>query len=559
MLTFPEFTPHFPRDQWTLPAVLEYQATHRANRPFLSWTDEGKAQSFAEVNATVNRLAHGLAAFGVAKGDMVGLLLPNCPEFIYAWFALSKLGAVELAISDAYKGSFLIHPIMLAKARVLITNAELAQRLAEVEADLSSVERIVIVDHPAGSATDVPTFGRIKVSRFEDLFTADASNPGGVVTPGDTAAVLMTSGTTGPSKGVVMPHSQFYFFAEEDVQLTRLRQDDVYMTGFPLFHGNAQFLTVYPCLIAGAHVVLYPRFSASDWAGRARRSGATVTNLLGVTMSFILAQPASENDKAHKVRCIYAAPLSPDLAGKFTERFGVSEFVDGFGQTEISNIFMTPPDAPRPPGASGVLVDQWFEIRLADPETDEEVPEGEIGELLVRNKAPGIMSTEYLGMPEKTVETKRNLWFHTGDALRRDAQGWYYFVDRVKDALRRRGENISSFEVEVGVRSHPAVADCAVIGVRADQAAGEDEVMACVVLNEGAEVSFEALIAWCEARMPAFMVPRYIEIVKQLPRTVTEKVRKKELRERGVTANTWDRLQNGKGGAGPSGKSGQEQ
>lgn len=549
MLTFPEFTPHFPRDQWTLPAVLEYQAEHRPDRPFFSWMDDGRAQSFSEVNATVNRLAHGLAAFGVTKGDMVGILLPNCPEFIYAWFALSKLGAVELAISDAYKGSFLVHPISLAKARVLITNAELAQRIAEIEDDLPSVERIVIVDHPAGSAASVPKFHRIVASRFEDLFTADVSNPGVVVTPADTAAVLMTSGTTGPSKGVVMPHSQFYFFAEEDVQLTRLRQDDVYMTAFPLFHGNAQFLTVYPSLIAGAHVVLYPRFSASDWAGRARRSGATVTNLLGATMAFILAHPPSENDKTHRVRCIYAAPLSPDLAGKFTERFGVKEYVDGFGQTEISNVFMTPPDAPRPPGASGVLVDQWFEIRLANPETDEEVPEGEIGELLVRNKAPGIMSTEYLGMPEKTVETKRNLWFHTGDALRRDPQGWYYFVDRVKDALRRRGENISSFEVEAGVRSHPAVADCAVIGVRADQAAGEDEVMAYVVLNEGAEVSFEALIAWCDARMPAFMVPRYIEVIPQLPRTATEKVQKKVLRERGVTPNTWDRLQNSKEGA----------
>jgi crotonobetaine/carnitine-CoA ligase len=202
---------------------------------------------------------------------------------------------------------------------------------------------------------------------------------------------------------------------------------------------------------------------------------------------------------------------------------------------------MTPPDARRPDGASGVLVDQWFEIRLADPETDEEVPEGQVGELLVRHKAPGIICNGYLGMPEKTVETWRNLWFHTGDGLRRDAEGWYYFVDRVKDALRR-GENISSFEVESGVRSHPAVADCAVIGVRADQDAGEDEVMACVILNPGMTVSFEELSAWCDRQMPAFMIPRYIEIMTEFPRTATEKVRKKELRERGVTAATWDRV-----------------
>ncbi|CAI10712.1 DitJ-like CoA ligase (AMP forming), possibly related to diterpenoid metabolism (plasmid) [Aromatoleum aromaticum EbN1] len=547
MLTFPRFIPHLSRDQWTLPAVLEYQAVHRANRPFFSWMDSGAPETFVEVNARVNRLAHGLAAFGVAKGDLVGLLLPNCPEFIYTWFALCKLGAVELAISDAYKGAFLAHPMNLGKARVLFTNADLAQRVAEIEDDLPSLERIVIVDRPEGTASSAPKFHRIVVSRFEELYTDNTSNPDVIVTPHDPAAVLMTSGTTGPSKGVVMPHSQFYFFAEEDVQLTRLREEDVYMTGFPLFHGNAQFLTVYPCLIAGAHVVLYPRFSASDWVGRVCRSGATVTNLLGATMAFILSQPPSENDRAHRIRCIYAAPLSPDLAGKFTERFGVEEYVDGFGQTEISNVFMTPPDAPRPAGASGVLVDQWFEVKLVNPETDEDVPEGEIGELLVRNKAPGIMSTEYLGMPEKTIEARRNLWFHTGDALRRDKDGWYYFVDRVKDALRRRGENISSFEVEAGVRSHPAVAECAVVGVRADEAAGEDEVMACVVLNPGDEVSFDELSEWCEARMPNFMVPRYIQILPDLPRTASEKVRKKELRERGVTATTWDRLQSGKG------------
>jgi crotonobetaine/carnitine-CoA ligase len=545
MLTFPHFTPHFPRDRWVLPEILEYQAVHRADRPFLSWQDGGKAHSFRDVNAIVNRLSHGLRDFGVVKGDFVGILLPNCLEFLYAWFALSKLGAIEVAISDAYKGSFLAHPLKLSHARVLIANADLAARVAEIEDDLPALERLVIVDQPAGSAAAIPGFRRIVVSRFEALFTDNAANPGVRLTPQDTAAVLMTSGTTGPSKGVLMPHSQFYFFAEEDVQLVRLSEDDVYMTGFPLFHGNAQFLSVYPCLIAGAHLVLYPRFSASDWAGRAQRSGATVTNLLGATMSFILSQPPSPSDRAHKVRTIYAAPLSPDLAVKFTERFGVSDYVDGFGQTEISNVFMTPPNAKRPAGASGVLVDQWFEIRLADPETDEEVPEGEVGELLVRHKAPGIMCSGYLGMPEKTVETWRNLWFHTGDGLRRDAEGWYYFVDRVKDALRRRGENISSFEVESGVRSHPAIADCAVVGVRADQDAGEDEVMACVVLQPDMAVTFEELAAWCDSQMPAFMVPRYIEIMTGLPRTATEKIRKKELRERGITAATWDRVEAG--------------
>jgi crotonobetaine/carnitine-CoA ligase len=351
----------------------------------------------------------------------------------------------------------------------------------------------------------------------------------------------MTSGTTGLSKGVLMSHSHFYFFAEEDVQLTRLTDNDIYMTGFPLFHGNAQFLTVYPALIVGGQVALYPRFSASDWAGRARRSGATVTNLLGATMSFILAQKPSIDDRAHKVRTIYAAPLAPALGSKFVERFGAIDFVDGFGQTEISNVFMTPPGLPRPDGACGVLVDQFFEIRLADPDTGLDVAEGETGELLIRPRIPGIICIEYLGMPEKTVETWRDLWFRTGDGLRRDADGWYYFVDRVKDALRRRGENISSFEVEAGVRSHPAVVDCAVVGVRADEAAGEDEVMAFVILGEGEHVEPAEIARWAEDKLPAFMVPRYIEFVTQFPLTPSEKVKKKELRERGVGPQSWDR------------------
>jgi carnitine-CoA ligase len=543
MLTFPHFEPLFPREQWTLPQVLEHQAVARADRPFVSWLDTGRPHTFAETNAIANRLAHGFAAQGIGHGDMVGMLLPNCVEYVFAWFGLTKIGAVEVGISDAYKGAFLAHPINLARPRLLLTTNELAQRLAEIEDDIPTVETLFIVD--VDGAPEPPVFKRIRLRPFAELYAGDDSNPGIAVTPRDAAAVLMTSGTTGASKGVLMSHSHFHFFAQEDVQLVGLTDHDVYMTGFPLFHGNAQFLTVYPCLIAGAHCVLYPRFSASDFIGRARRSGATVCNLLGATMSFICAQPASADDREHSLRRIYAAPLSPDLAGKFTERFGVDQFVDGFGQTEISNIFMTPHGGPRPAGACGVLVDQFFEIRLADPETGETVPEGSVGELLVRPKIPGITCMEYLGMPEKTVEAWRDLWFHTGDGLRRDAEGWYYFVDRVKDALRRRGENISSFEVEAVVRSHPAVAECAVIAARADEKAGEDEVMACVVFAEGERADFTELTEWCDARMPGFMVPRYFEAFDRLPQTPSEKVQKKLLRERGVTGATWDRMTSG--------------
>jgi crotonobetaine/carnitine-CoA ligase len=545
MLTYPEFTPTFPREHWTVPYVLEHQAKVRPESPFLSWTDAGKPHSFGEVNAIANRIARGFAKLGVKKGDFVVILLPNCLEYMFSFYGLSKLGAIEVTIGDAYKGEFLRHQVALTKAKIVITTPEIAPRLAEVEAGLAEVEHVILLDDAEWKDIPPTKFQRFTTSKYSELYEKDASNLGIPVSPRDIAAVLFTSGTTGLSKGVLMTHSQFHFFAAEDVQLVGLEPHDVYMTGFPLFHGNAQFLTVYPCLIVGAHCVLYRKFSASDFFGRARRSGATVCNLLGATMSFLCAQPPSPDDKAHKISRIYAAPLSFDLAGVFTERFGVSEFLDGFGQTEISNVFMTPRGAKRPSGASGVAVSQYFDVRLVDPDTDEEVPEGEIGELVVRHKLPFTISNGYVGLPEKNVETWRNLWFHTGDALRRDANGWYYFVDRVKDCLRRRGENISSFEVESVVRSFPAVAECAVIGVQADEKAGEDEVKACIVLKPGETVSFEELVRWCDKRMPAFMVPRYFEIFVALPQTPSEKIRKKELRERGITPETWDRVRAG--------------
>ena len=540
-LTYPHFEFHFPRDQWTLPHVLEYHATRSADRPCLSWLDSGKPYTFSEVNSIANQLARGFKDLDVVKGDYVVIFLPNCLEYIFAWYALSKLGAIEVTVGDTYKGDFLKHQVKLSKSKILITTTELAHRLVEIEHELEHIEQIILVNETDKKSSAVD-FENINLIQFNSLFNKDKSNLEIEISPRDIAAVLFTSGTTGLSKGVMMSHSQFYFFAEEDVQLVDLGPDDIYSTGFPLFHGNAQFLTVYPSLIAGAHCILYPKFSASDFIGRISRSGSTVCNLLGATMAFILAQPPSETDKNHNLRRIYAAPLAPDLAKKFTARFGVAEFVDGFGQTEISNIFMTPKNEKRPPGASGVLVDQFFEVRLVDPETDEQVPDGEIGELIVRQKLPYIMSSGYLNMPEKTIEAWKNLWFHTGDMLRRDKNGWYYFVDRVKDALRRRGENISSFEVESVVRAHPAIAECAVVAAPADEPGGEDEVKAFIIPQKNESVVMEDLIHWCNERMPAFMVPRYVEEIKALPQTPSEKVRKKALRDMGNSEKTWDKL-----------------
>jgi len=324
------------------------------------------------------------------------------------------------------------------------------------------------------------------------------------------------------------------------VCLTRLTPEDTYLTTTPLFHGNAQFMAVYPVIIAGGRAVIRPKFSASRWIDHVRDSGVTVTNFVGVMMDFAWKQPPRENDRDNVLRAVYAAPTASTIVEQFKERYGIEAFVDAFGLTETCAPILSPYGVPRPAGAAGLAASEWFDIRLVDPETDREVPVGQIGELVVRPVRPWTCSNGYYGMPEKTLEAWRNLWFHTGDALRQDEDGWYYFVDRYKDALRRRGENISSYEIEAAVMGHPAVVECAVVGVPADVEAGEDEVLAVVVVNEAAAPA--DILSWCEGRIPAFAIPRYLRIVDELPKTPSQKIRKAVLRAEAIDPDTFDRL-----------------
>lgn len=540
MLTFPHFEPTFERARWTLGQVLEHQAATRGDKPFMSWEDEAKRYSFAEVNAKANQLARGFQDIGVKKGDVVVLFMPNSVEFVFAWFALNKLGAVEAPMNTGYKGKFLEHQINIAKAKTIVVAEAL---LGVVTASLENLPNIARIIVHGDAPLKAERHGAVQISAFSSLWAEDDSNLGVDVRPQDIAAIMFTSGTTGLSKGVLMPHAQNYLFSEINLRGVQLDEDDVYLIQLPLFHANSQLLGIYPCLIAGARFVLYERFSASQWIHRVHASGATVTNSLGVMLHFIYAQPPSPLDRTHRLRRIFAGPTPYMLVDDFAKRFGVERYADAFGQTEICLPIMNPLELnlKRPPGAAGLLLDQWFDVRIVDPETDEDVPVGEVGELVLRHKYPWTINAGYVSAPEKAAEAWRNLWFHTGDALRRDADGWYYFVDRLKDALRRRGENISSFEVESAISEHPAVADVAVVAVPAGDGGGEDEVKACIVLNADTPYDPKDLVAWCEERLPAFAVPRFIEVMAALPRTPSEKIIKADLRRAGVTAATWDR------------------
>lgn len=519
------------------PGLLERQATRIPERPFLQWTDGETPLSFSEVNRRANRLAHGLSRIGVGKGDRVVLLLPNSLEYILLWFAANKIGAIEVAINPTYRNRFLRHQLETSGGSTIVVTHDM---LPEVEGDLGqyqALKRVIVIGSP-GSKRSLRQGAEILA--YEQIEADDERNPKGDVLPQDIAAILFTSGTTGPSKGVLMTHAQLYLFGELSAQLVRMTEDDVYLTSFPFYHANAQFLTIYPSLIYGIRCVLYEKFSAGQWLERLINTGATIVNSVGVTLPFVMAQPPSIRDKAHKLRCIFAAPTPHDMLPAFRERFGEIEIVEAYGQTEICLPLLSPYGVKRPKGACGVAVDQWFELQIVDPATDVPVANGEVGELVVRARAAWTLNQGYVSMPERSLEAFRNFWFHTGDGFRRDNAGWFYFSDRIKDAIRRRGENISSFEIEEPIREHPAVEDVAIIGVPSDFEGGEDEVKACIVVRPGNPFSPEAFIEWCREHLPRFAVPRYVQLYSDFPRTPSQRVQKHLLRRRTERADEWD-------------------
>jgi crotonobetaine/carnitine-CoA ligase len=542
--SYDEYSPTLPdRDQWTLPFILSMRAQSHRDSIYLDIPDKGQRFTYGEMHAFALSIASGLLIRGHEAGDRIAIMLPNRAEYLFSWLGTAMAGMAEVPINTAYRGTFFEHQIRTVGPTGAVVSDELASRFIESAEACTSIRRIYVVsdDHDRQTETigqlvaagyEAEPFGALLESRAVRLPTVKAR---------DLASVFFTSGTTGLSKGVTMTHAHMVFEADECISLTRLTDADTYMSVGPLFHGNAQFLAAYPALLAGARFVLREKFSASRWPQQVRDSNATVTNFVGVMMDFVWKQPSQPDDAHNDLRCIFAAPTASSIVDGFKERFGIETFVEVFGLTETSMPIMTPYGVERPAGAVGKAVKGWFDVRLVDPETDEDVPEGCVGELVVRPKYPFTMSVGYFEMPERTAEALRNCWFHTGDGLRRDGDGWFYFVDRLKDALRRRGENISSYELEQAILQHPEIAECAVVAVPADQEAGEDEVMAFIVRVSGGSIGVEEIWEYCDRRLPYFAVPRFLRFVDRLPKTPSEKVQKAVLRKSGVDSETSDR------------------
>lgn len=525
-------------EDWILSDVLEHQAETLGDKTFLQWETTDRTVSFAETNRRVNRHAHGLAAQGIEKGDHVLLMLPNALEYVYLWFGLNKLGAVPVPVNTDFKRDSLTHVSNVTEANVGVVHETFLSRVTEVESSFDHLETIAVMGDDDAT---LPSESSFEFLPYEDLVSEDETNPEVALEHYDDAMIIMTSGTTGPSKAIQITFAQQYFFSEEGRNLVQLTEEDIYMTGNPLFHGNGTMLAVYPTLIAGAKICLFEKFSGSQWVDRLNETGATVCNFLGSMMDFVYQQPERDIDDQNELRCLFAAPVAAEIESEFQDRYGIEFITEVYGCTETSMPVLTPYGVDGPEGAAGLLLSEYFDLELVDPKTDYPVEQGKMGEAAIRPKIPWISTRGYYGMPEKTVEARRNFRFHTEDGLRRGEDGWYYFVDRMGDTLRRRGENISSYEVEAPILDHPAVAECAVVGVPAEERGGEEEVKAFVVFVDGESATPEELLDWCAERLPDFMVPRYFEVIDEVPKTSNEKVRKKELRERGNSAATWDR------------------
>ena len=526
------------RPQTTVLAALAERLATDPDGPYLDFSSAGGDSvklTAREMDRESNRLAHTLREIGVAHGDRVATLLDNRAEQVVSFFAVLKLGAVQVPINTAYKGEFLRHQLADSGAKVFVVQGDFASRAVEVVGGTTPALTHCITVAPPDAVIDaLPTIS------WQDALDAGRDEPVGDVTvrPGDLACFIYTAGTTGPSKGCMLSHNYIASLADQIARAWQRRPDDVVLTPLPLFHFNAISVCVVGTLLVGGRAVIVRRFSVSNFWPEIKRTGATMVSMLGSPAILIASAEDHPDQQGHRLRLCAAAPMPPDTDRAWRERFGCKTFSAGYGLTEASLISMLDAGEPNRPGAAGKPNLHEFDVRLVDDD-DVEVAPGEVGEIVCRPNGPNLMFAGYWNRPDATVEATRNLWFHTGDLGRVDEDGFIYFVDRKKDALRRRGENISSFEMEKVLFGHAAVSDAAVHAVPSP--IGEDDVKVTVVLQDGATVSEEELCRWVAERVPYFAIPRYVEFRADLPRNPVGRVLKYQLRDEGVTDHTWDR------------------
>jgi carnitine-CoA ligase len=510
------------REECVVREMLRRRAAECPQRDFVLF-ESGERWTYAETLHRVCCCAAGLDALGVRAGDLVLSWQGNGPMAVTTFLALNYLGAVYVPLNTSYRGQVLEHAVSRSRAKLMIGDGRLVDRLASI--DPGSLEAVVVI------GAERPELDGLQIIPEASLTTAGDSPPDREIAPWDTHMVIYTSGTTGPSKGVLSSYIHSYTAARG---FRNIGPGDRTLMQLPMFHVGGPYALLWALIYAGSTVVI-DAFSVSRFWDIVRRYEITTVGLLGSMAQFLLKQPQSADDRDHPLRSVIIAPFDENAIA-FGKRFNVPTYTE-FNMTELCVPLWAGPN-PAVPGTCG-RPQRGVEVRLVD-EHDIEVPIGRAGELLVRADLPWTLSHGYLNDAEATAAAWRNGWFHTGDLLRRDDDGNYFFVDRIKDVLRRRGENISSFEVEGAILTHPKVREAAVVPVAGD--GSEDEVLAVIVPVPESELEPAELIAFLRDKLPYFMIPRFIRVLDVLPKTPTQKVEKHVLRAAAVTADTWDRV-----------------
>ena len=532
----------FALRELTLTQVLARQCAHYGDKVFLTELWSGRNWSYREIDQLANRAAHVLQAAGVGKGSHVGLLLGNSAEHLAIFFALGKLGAVSVPVNTAARGELLHYYFSHADATLAIVDEDLAPRLDEVLASLPLIKQVLVLRR-GSQAADLAglSLQRPASDLLQSMPRADTSAPDVAVKCSDMLMLSFTSGTTGPSKASMLSHAAALTYGTSASEAQGYRDSDIFYVCLPMFHNNALLAAIGAALVCGGSVALSQHFSASRFWDELRQSRATITNFLGSMSSFLWTRPAQADDADNHVRLVSMSPM-PGYAAQFEQRFGLRA-MSNYGLSDYGTVTAFVPGSPADKMGSIGKPRRGFDIRIVDDD-DFELPRGEVGEMVMRSSEPWRAATGYYKMPEATLAAHRNQWFHTGDRAYCDTDGYLWFVDRKKDCIRRRGENISAFEVEQVIMGHPAIANVAVFPVKT--ADNDEEVGASVVLRQGAGLTPTELVEHCARNMSYFMVPRYIEMLSELPITVNQKVEKFRLKQRMENAldspdRAWDR------------------
>lgn len=506
----------------TLRQLLEYRVATTPDKIFLTYDDLAGSVtrlSYAMFDAQVNRTAHALRALGINKGDKINIHLPNCLEFLYLWFGAAKIGAVVMPTNILSVPAELAYLVSHSESRFIFTQAKYLAAITEVQQQCPNVEKVIIC---GGGATPPNTLDFAALLAEQPM---DA--PSGEVTSLDDVSILYTSGTTSRPKGVQVTNANYIYAGETVAKAIRLTPEDRHLIVLPLFHANAQYYSTMSALVVGASITIMARFSASSYFDSCIAHNCTVASLFAAPIRMILAQEQRSAHSSNSLRVVLTAQnVTADQLDEWAERFG-APLLQLYGMTEtMGPPLMNPMDYERRNLSIG-LPAMGYEVKLVD-EAGEPVSQEQIGQMLVHGQPGWSIMKGYFKNPEATAQTIRDEWIWTGDNAYQDRDGYFHFVDREKDMIKRAGENVAASEVEAVISQHPKVFDCAVIGV--PDPLRDEAIKAFVVLHKEEQATVEEIIEWCRSHLAKFRVPEFVEFCTELPRTSVGKIQKHILR-----------------------------